>query len=188
MEQHVDQVVREAELLGQRVVREGGASSFSSQTAPPGVFTTLLVFPDAAYLGRGPQNRSTGAFPKLVRQVQARLKASGGGVCDGALGVEHAVDLLAFHRWRVDEGPGTSSDPEDAAHFSVRSPYPTLQLLSEGDLHWARSKWQQRQGRRTDGRGKHLPGALGLLVQNKEMLRARGGAALAALLDGLLMK
>lgn len=192
MEQHVDQVVREAELLGQRVVRQGGASSFSSQSSPPGVFTTLLVFPDAAYLGRGPQNRSTGAFPMLVRQVQARLRAGsgvgGGGGGDGSSGVDHAVDLLAFHRWRVDEGPGTSSDPEDAAHFSVRSPYPTLQLLSECDLHWARSQWQQQQRRRTDGRGKHLPGALGLLMQNKEVLRARGSAALAALMDSLLMK
>lgn len=80
-------------------------------------FTTLLIFPDSAFGGQGPAN--CGAFPKLVRTAQALLHHDRGtesadGEC--ALG----VDLLAFHRWRLDEGPGTTTCPDDAAHFSVR--------------------------------------------------------------------
>ena len=44
------------------------------------------------------------------------------------------VDLLAFHRRRLDLGPGCHADTADAAHFTVRSPYPTLQLLMVSDL------------------------------------------------------
>eukprot|EP00802_Teleaulax_amphioxeia_P009272 Tamp_09288.p6 GENE.Tamp_09288~~Tamp_09288.p6 ORF type:complete len:110 (+),score=16.13 Tamp_09288:339-668(+) len=79
--------------------------------------------PRAALTG----TRGTSA-QRLVRHVQALLDEEA-----------HAqrVDLLAFHRWRNDQGPGTSKDPDDAAHFSVRSPYPTLQLLKDKDLRLA---------------------------------------------------
>ena len=43
------------------------------------------------------------------------------------------IDILAFHRRRLDNGPGCLG-ADDAAHFSVRSPYPTLQLLMVQDL------------------------------------------------------
>ena len=51
----------------------------------------------------------------------------------------------------------------------VRSPFPTLQLLLTKDLEWARRQWQLREDRTAS----RLPGALGLLSANKEMLREK---------------
>lgn len=50
----------------------------------------------------------------------------------------------------------------------VRSPFPTIQLLLTKDLEWARRQWQLREDRAS-----RLPGALGLLSANKEMLREK---------------
>ena len=100
MESHASAVLREAESL--RRCPGGGTYGFS---------TTLLVFPDAAYRGKGPGD--CGDFPKLVRHIQRLLDQEPG---------PDRIDLLAFHRFRADEGPGTRDDVEDAAHFSVRSP------------------------------------------------------------------
>jgi hypothetical protein len=60
------------------------------------------------------------------------------------------VDLLAFHRRRLDSGPGCRpTDPGDAAHFSARAPYPTLQLLVVADL--VRSGWFRLFGQLGEG-------------------------------------
>lgn len=99
IDSHVSAVVAEATTLRRS---PDGSSSF---------FTTLLVFPDGAFAGRPPAD--CGEFPRLVRHVQDRLNSEP---------VPDRVDLLAFHRFRTDEGPGTRRDVEDAAHFSVRSP------------------------------------------------------------------
>ena len=141
LETHTDAVLREANSLRQRTMQDGIEST-------SGIFTTLLVFPDVAFLGEGPPQQNCGAFPTLVRQVQARLNQEYLNlISSDAASLEAPpgrIDLLAFHRWRVDEGPGTTHDTEDAAHFSVRSPYPTLQLLLGKDLLWARRQWQEK--------------------------------------------
>ena len=141
LETHTDAVLREANSLRQRTMQDGIEST-------SGIFTTLLVFPDVAFLGEGPPRQNCGAFPTLVRQVQARLNEEYSNLLssdDTSLEAPPGrIDLLAFHRWRVDEGPGTTHDTEDAAHFSVRSPYPTLQLLLGKDLLWARRQWQEK--------------------------------------------
>ena len=93
----------------------------------------------------------------LVRRVQGLLDQEA---------TADRVDLLAFHRqhpfptpdvlpscstasevhfdcsfvvlrWRVDEGPGTRADPDDAAHFSVRSPSlpPAIPALAPLPFH-----------------------------------------------------
>ena len=106
MENHSEVVLCEAESL--RRCLADGTSGFS---------TTLLVFPDDAYRGKGPGD--CGDFPKLVRRIQRLLDQEPG---------PDRIDLLAFHRFRADEGPGTRDDVKDAAHFSVRSPFsPTPQ-------------------------------------------------------------
>jgi hypothetical protein len=101
IDRHVSAVMREAKDL--RYSPGDGSSSF---------FTTLLVFPDGAFRGSPPAD--CGEFPRLVRRVQDGLNSEP---------VPDRVDLLAFHRYRNDEGPGTREDVDDAAHFSVRSPY-----------------------------------------------------------------
>ena len=97
--------------------RDRHAAALNIDTSSsPHFFTTLLIFPDSSFRGKGPAN--CGAFPKLVRTAQALLHHDRGTVSaegECALG----VDLLAFHRWRLDEGPGTTTCPDDAAHFSV---------------------------------------------------------------------
>jgi len=56
-----------------------------------------------------------------------------------------------------------------------------LQLLREKDLVWARSQWQQQQaqnGPTTTKNGPSAgPGALGLLMANKQRLRGMGDVA-----------
>ena len=63
----------------------------------------------------------------------------------------------------------------------IRSPYPTLQLLREEDLVWARNQWQQQHaqnGPMTTQNGPSAgPGALGLLMANKQRLRGMGDVA-----------
>jgi hypothetical protein len=141
LQTHTDAVLREANSLRQHNMHDGIESTRC-------LFTTLLVFPDVAFLGDGPPQQNCGAFPTLVRQVQARLNQEYSNLLssdDASLEAPPGrIDLLAFHRWRVDEGPGTTHDIEDAAHFSVRSPYPTLQLLLGEDLLWARRQWQEK--------------------------------------------
>ena len=90
---------------------------------------------------------------------------------------ELPVDILAFHPQRLDEGPGCSSDPDDAAHYSVRSPFPLYQLLRQDDLAGARDEYAARQ--RQFARGTPLPGALALLNGNKARLRQVGSSELA---------
>ena len=78
--------------------------------------------------------------------------------CNAAAGSMSALemDVLAFHPDRVDTGPGCHSDPDDAAHYSVRSPHPTLQLLRKESVRRARAEWNR-------ARDSKLPGALELL-------------------------
>ncbi|CAK9090824.1 unnamed protein product [Durusdinium trenchii] len=110
--------------------------------------TTLVVFshPDFA----GPAGLVT--FSQLWRDV--------------AKSQQEDLDLLAFHPCREDRGPGCRAHPRDAGHFSVRAPWPTLQLLRASDLYAARAEWLRR--------GEPGPGALSLLLQNKARLRAEG--------------
>jgi hypothetical protein len=93
------------------------------------------------------------------------------------------IKLLAFHPERLDEGPGCSSDPADAAHFSVRSPLPTVQLLRDCDLSRARAEWARWEATQQANAGRRYPGAFGLLLQNKRRLRDIGSLQLRRLLD-----
>ena len=90
---------------------------------------------------------------------------------------EEPLALLAFHPDRCDSGPGCANDANDAGHYSVRSPLPTVQLLREADLEVAREQWASR---RPD---EPHPGALGLLLENKQKLRQLGTERLRDMLD-----
>jgi len=137
----------------------------------------MVVYVSPEYRGHdeGPgMKASCGTFPELARRCHSELKGTG-------------VDMLAFHRYRTDSGPGCSDDVNDAAHFTVRSPYPTLQLLLQKDLEHARSQWADTdEGRRSVARG--LPGALGLLQQNKQRLRRLGYESVKKFFVGLERK
>lgn len=106
-----------------------------------------------------------GEFASLWNAVQTDLESHFPG----------ALVLLAFHPRRVDSGPDCfPEDADEAGHFTVRSPWPTLQVLRSVDVDIARAEWAQRCGG---------PGAWGLLVANKQRLRAMGSAELAARID-----
>ena len=108
---------------------------------------------------------------------------SGCGVSDFAAACNAAavsmsaldMDILAFHPDRVDTGPGCHPDPDDAAHYSVRSPHPTLQLLRKESVRGARAEWNR-------ARDSKLPGALELLHDNKRHLRTIGPQRLRTML------
>lgn len=117
--------------------------------------TTLLVLERCV---------DVGSFANLTRRAAASLASA-----------RLEVDLLAFHPHRIDTGPGCSANTSDAAHFSVRAPLPTLQLLRQEELQRARAEWAE-----THGSG--LPGALGMLNENKDRLRAIGSPTLAQML------
>ena len=145
---HVVYMRRQAELL------LAGARPHARSAKP----TVVCAFPCDEYA-------EVGAFAALWNAVQTDLDRHAPG----------ALVLLAFHPRRVDSGPGCiPDDADDAGHFTVRSPYPTLQLLRSVDVDDARAEWAQRRGG---------PGAWGLLVANKERLRALGSAELAARID-----
>ena len=91
------------------------------------------------------------------------------------------LELLAFHPHRLDVGPGCSTDFFDAAHFSVRSPLPTLQLLRSADVERARAEFFAGASARVNARA--MPGALSLLFQNKRKLRRIGAAPLQKALE-----
>ncbi|KAG8468043.1 hypothetical protein KFE25_007095 [Diacronema lutheri] len=104
------------------------------------------------------------AFASLWRAVESDLSAFAPG----------QLVLLAFHPNRVDSGPGCLPHmADDAGHFSVRAPLPTLQLLRDVDVDTARAQWAHTHGG---------PGALGLLTANKRTLRSIGADALHAML------
>ena len=89
---------------------------------------------------------------------------------------ELQLDVLAFHPDRIDTGPGCSTDPSDAAHYTVKSPLPTIQLLRQSDLRSARADYASRHD-------STLPGALELLNGNKQRLRTVGPARLRSQLE-----
>lgn len=62
-----------------------------------------------------------------------------------------------------------------AAAASVRAPVPTIQLLLREDLDAARSEWKTAHA-------SSLPGALGLLYENKRRLRTLGSRELGRML------
>lgn len=168
LERHVALVCEEAQLLNQRAEEEEGFA------------TTLLVFTDKDYQGLPPSpssQASCGAFPRLWNACNVALQSQGGG----------SVDLLAFHKHRVDVGPGCRPDPADPAHYSVRSPHPTLQLLLQKDLSSARAAWASGQ---MGGGGKQRrgPGAFGLLEDNKRRLRETGAEELAKRFEELSVR
>eukprot|EP00434_Breviolum_minutum_P011150 symbB.v1.2.009838.t1/scaffold628.1/size179110/1 len=115
---------REAEELLQRLGMEELELLKSKETWP----TSLVALSHEDFEGE------TGlvTFSQLWKQVEASKK--------------DAVHLLAFHPCREDRGPGCRANPLDAGHFSVRAPWPTLQLLRTADLNRAREEWMQRNG------------------------------------------
>ena len=148
-------VESEAEGLAARALNvqrpDGDASAFF----PP---TSLVVVTDEDMAS------DVGAFANFCQRAQRRVKRSSAG---------GDVALLGFHPDRLDRGPGCRpSDASDAGHFSVRSPYPTVQVLLESDLVLAREEWAAK---RPDD---EFPGALGLLLENKRRLRAIGSTRL----------
>ena len=107
------------------------------------------------------------AFVRLAQSVGDDLRAHG-----------LAVDVLAFHPERVDAplpAPRRPTTTTATRHYAARSPYPTLQLRT-ADLKAARAEWAER--------GDGMPGALGLLVENRKRLRRQTLPALAARLRG----
>ena len=125
--------------------------------------TTLVVF------HREHGSADLAGFARLTRRIQRRLRV-----------VAPEIDVLAFHPLRCDSGPGCSNSPADAGHFSVRAPLPTLQLLRHAELDAARAQWS---GTPAGRRHPDLPGALGLLYDNKARLRGMGTARLQELLN-----
>lgn len=128
------------------------ASSSSSLSLCP---TTLLVLDDRM------AQSDVAHFAGLCRQASVL-----------AARAAPSVDLLGFHPARIDRGPGCSANAEDAAHYSVRSPLPTVQLLRRADLDAARRDYAARRSPSA------LPGALGLLYENKRRLRKTGSDVL----------
>ncbi|CAE7405178.1 UVR8 [Symbiodinium natans] len=118
--------------------------------------TTLTVFSHEDFSGRSGLKQ----FGKLWSEVATAVS-------------KEALDLLAFHPLREDQGPGCRSSPLDPGHYTTRAPWPTLQLLRKEDLERARKEWNERN--KESG-----PGAYGLLLRNKAHLRAMGNAELAA--------
>lgn len=141
------------------------AAALEASSAP--FATTLLVLP-----GRSKDAYDVGAYDFGAIFGQAAASVSGG-----------TIKLLAFHPERLDGGPGCSSDPDDAAHFSVRSPLPTVQLLRERDLSHARAEWESWEAKQPASAGRRYPGAFGLLLRNKRRLRDVGSLQLRRLLD-----
>ena len=141
--------------------------------------TTLLVFNDPAL-------DDIKCFATLCRRAKRRIDRTS----------EEPVALLGFHPARIDSGPGCNDrDVSDAGHYSVRSPFPLLQVLREVDLERARKQWAAQA--RSGGRGEALlltgagdapveeaalPGALGLLLENKRTLRRVGSRRLGEML------
>ncbi|KAJ1636883.1 hypothetical protein T492DRAFT_956913 [Pavlovales sp. CCMP2436] len=116
--------------------------------------TCVCVFTDASYA-------DPVSFAGLWRTVEADLDAS--------------LILLAFHPLRVDHGPGCLPQiASDAGHFSVRAPWPTLQLLRVADVLAAREHWAEAHGG---------PGAFGLLTANKRKLRSTGTPRLQEMIN-----
>lgn len=157
---NVEAVWREFELLRKpgspALLRSSFADGALVETGQAEPSTTLLVFTDVGYDGQA----GLTTFASLWRQVGAKLSA-GNGQCN--------IEMLAFHPWREDRGPGCSSRPLDAGHYSTRAPFPTIQLLRLSDLESARADWAERHGG---------PGALGLLFANKKKLRSLGSEIL----------
>lgn len=122
--------------------------------------TTLLVLNASAA-------RDVAFFAGLCRQASALTAEAA-----------PSVDLLGFHPARIDTGPGCSANPDDAAHYSVRSPLPTVQLLRQDDLDAARRDYAVR-------RSSALAGALELLYENKRRLREIGSDVLREQLRAL---
>ncbi|KAJ1471591.1 hypothetical protein T484DRAFT_1977315 [Baffinella frigidus] len=171
MEAHVAFVEEEAQSLqALGGAHEAGSPETTGEAGPAGAsHTTVLVFPGEGYEGDG--EGSCGAFPRLARRCEEVARRYG-------------QELLAFHPNRADTGPGCSDAASDAAHYSVRSPYPTLQLLRQADLVRAREQWAAgEEGRRAVEAG--LPGALGLLMANKRRLREMGSEELQTKLRDL---
>uniref|UniRef100_A0A7S2MCC0 Uncharacterized protein n=1 Tax=Haptolina brevifila TaxID=156173 RepID=A0A7S2MCC0_9EUKA len=115
--------------------------------------TTLIVLNASAAL-------DCTAFAKLCTDTARELAVN-----------EPEIDLLGFHPSRVDTGPGCLRNAEDAAHYSVRAPFPTMQLLRRADLDAARCEYAMAHR-------SELPGALELLKGNKRNLREIGRKAL----------
>ena len=137
-----------------REARALAAAPASSRAA-----TTLVV---------APAHDDATAFVRLAQSVGDDLREHG-----------LAVDVLAFHPERVDAplpGAAAADDDDATRHYAARSPYPTLQLLRTADLEAARAEWAER--------GDGMPGALGLLVENRRRLRRQTLPALAARLRG----
>lgn len=114
--------------------------------------TTLCVYTDERF-------GEVGRFAELwvaVEQDLAAVARNGGP----------RFVLLAFHPTRIDGGIGCRpEDPDDPGHYTVRAPWPTLQLLRAEDVDAARHSWATQHGG---------PGALGLLTRNKAHLRSLG--------------
>lgn len=139
------------------VVHEARGLASRADAQQRGWPTSLVVCDD-------PELDDLREFARFCRRAQRRC------------GADDAVALLGFHPLRLDSGPGCSSDAADAGHFSVRSPYPLVQVLREADLAAAREQWASRNANANE------PGALGLLMQNKRRLRAVGQDSLQLLL------
>ena len=148
----------------QIIEREALGLAGRARSQPNIAPTSLLVIDDHAV-------EDVGEFAALCRRAQQRVAQLADA--DGE------IVLLGFHPDRLDVGPGCSTVASDAAHFTVRSPHPTLQVLRAADVATAREQWRQSHDDGTPGK---TPGALGLLNGNKRRLRAIGTLALQRML------
>ena len=127
------------------------------------------------------EHRATTLLVLDSRAAQLDVQSFGRICSAAARRCGDGIDLLGFHPARVDVGPGCSTRSEDAAHFSVRSPLPTIQLLRTDDLVEARAEWRERHG-------SALPGAFELLQDNKKRLRSLGRVSLQRMMDAWLAR
>lgn len=150
------------------VAKEAAGLSSRAREQPRATHTTLVVVDD-------PELDDIRTFAVFCRRSQKRIRRS----------AEEGVTLLAFHPRRIDHGPGLTSDPNDAAHYSVRAPFPVVQVLRETDLASARQHWRETRAAAAAVAGEEPPppGALGLLLDNQRRLRAMGCDALKELMD-----
>ena len=162
----------DADTAMETVVREAAGLTQRARDAQRVVWPTTLVVVD------DPRFDDVGPFATFCRSAEQSIKRD-------LVAEEDKVMLLGFHPRRLDSGPGClPDDASDAGHFAVRSPYPLVQVLREVDLAEAREQYAARRAGSEDGYdAKAEPGALGLLLLNKQRLREVGAVRLQQALD-----
>ena len=161
-------------VVGHSLCPWAASSSIRYACAPTVERCQMLVATEAARLLQDQKAR----LPTTLIVLEADLDVASFAAATRGCRLPSGIELLAFHPDRLDVGPGCSKDPLDAAHYSVRSPLPTLQLLRTTDVEHAREDFRARS---TESPA--MPGALPLLFANKRKLRRMGSPTLQRALE-----